>query len=376
MGPRLVVVPGLVLTVVGTLAFALAGPAPSDWLLAASLVVRGAGLGAATIAVMANAFQGVPHQDVPDASTTMRIVQQVGGSFGAAVLAVILATQLASHAVLTAAIRVAAFDTAFWWAIGFTVLAVAPAVLLPTRLRRHRTALARVPPEAIPSGSDSGRAATSRQPTTSSNESRDDGVMSWNSRRLLLPAGMLYLVGALEGVEVLRQRRRGLTRSLVTSSSDRDPASVRLLALTWWPAAIVALATAASLPQFGIDQRRTRRCRVGGLAVTGLGVALRQWAITTLGPFFVGHVLAQPGQTVVSSGPYRWLRHPSYTGQWLEMIGIGLATGNVLSMATCALLPLVGITARIEGEERELPTALSGYGDYIRGRSRLVPLIW
>ena len=200
--------------------------------------------------------------------------------------------------------------------------------------------------------------------------------MSWNSRRLLLPAGMLYLVGALEGVEVLRQRRRGLTRSLVTSSSDRDPASVRLLALTWWPAAIVALATAASLPQFGIDQRRTRRCRVGGLAVTGLGVALRQWAITTLGPFFVGHVLVQPGQTVVSSGPYRWLRHPSYTGQWLEMIGIGLATGNVLSMATCALLPLVGITARIEGEERELPTALSGYGDYIRGRSRLVPLIW
>jgi protein-S-isoprenylcysteine O-methyltransferase Ste14 len=376
VGPRLLVVPGLVLTVVGTLAFALAGPAPSDWLLAASLVVRGAGLGAATIAVMANAFQGVPHQDVPDASTTMRIVQQVGGSFGAAVLAVILATQLASHAVLTAAIRVAAFDTAFWWAIGFTVLAVAPAVLLPTRLRRHRTGLARVPPEAIPSGSDSGRAATSRQPTTSSNESRDDGVMSWNSRRLLLPAGMLYLVGALEGVEVLRQRRRGLTRSLVTSSSDRDPASVRLLALTWWPAGIVALATAASLPQFGIDQRRTKRCQVGGLAVTGLGVALRQWAITTLGPFFVGHVLVQPGQTVVSSGPYRWLRHPSYTGQWLEMIGIGLATGNVLSMATCALLPLVGITARIEGEERELTTALSGYGDYSRGRSRLVPLIW
>jgi protein-S-isoprenylcysteine O-methyltransferase len=200
--------------------------------------------------------------------------------------------------------------------------------------------------------------------------------MSWNSRRLLLLAGMLYLVGTLEGVEVLRQRRRGLTRSLVTSSSDRDPASVRLLALTWWPAGIVALATAASLPQFGTDQRWTRRCRVGGLAVAGLGVALRQWAITTLGPFFVGHVLVQPGQTVVGSGPYRWLRHPSYTGQWLEMIGIGLATGNVLSMATCTLLPLVGITARIEGEERELTTALSGYGDYIRGRSRLVPLIW
>jgi EmrB/QacA subfamily drug resistance transporter len=159
VGPRLVVIPGLTLTVAGTLAFALAGSAPSDWLLSASLIVRGAGLGAVTIAVMAGAFQGVPHQDVPDASTMMRIVQQVGGSFGAAVLAVILAGQLASHAGLTAAVRVAAFDTSFWWAIGFTVLALAPAVLLPTRLHRHRAGLAPVSPEAISSRSDGERSS-------------------------------------------------------------------------------------------------------------------------------------------------------------------------------------------------------------------------
>ena len=161
VGPRLVVIPGLALTVVGTLAFALAGSAPSDWLLSASLVVRGAGLGAVTIAVMAGAFQGVPHQEVPDASTMMRIVQQVGGSFGAAVLAVILASQLASHSILTATFRVAAFDTSFWWAIGFTVLALAPAVLLPTRLHRHRTGLTRIPPEAVTGVPDRGRPASS-----------------------------------------------------------------------------------------------------------------------------------------------------------------------------------------------------------------------
>ncbi len=153
VGPRLVVIPGLALTVVGTLAFALAGRAPSDWLLSASLVVRGAGLGAVTIAVMAGAFQGVPHQEVPDASTMMRIVQQVGGSFGAAVLAVILATQLASHAVLTAAFRVAAFDNSFWWAIGFTVLAVVPALLLPARRQVQRTASVAVAPAAAPPSS-------------------------------------------------------------------------------------------------------------------------------------------------------------------------------------------------------------------------------
>ena len=195
-------------------------------------------------------------------------------------------------------------------------------------------------------------------------------------RRLVLPAGMLYLVGLIEGVEVLRQRRRGTGRSLVTSASDRDPASVRLLALTWWPAGVAALVAAAWLPDLDVGQRFRKRCLVGGVVVTGAGIALRQWAIATLGQFFVGHVVIQPGQAVVSRGPYRRLRHPSYTGQWLEMIGIGLSTGNVLSIATCVLLPLVGITARIAGEERELVANLPGYRGYIRGRRRLVPFIW
>jgi protein-S-isoprenylcysteine O-methyltransferase Ste14 len=195
-------------------------------------------------------------------------------------------------------------------------------------------------------------------------------------RRLLAPAGMLELAGVLEGVEVLRQRRRGADRGLVASASDRDPASVRLLALTWWPAGIAALAAAVWLPGLDIDERWRTPCLVAGATVTGAGIALRQWSIATLGPSFVGHVLVQPGQTVVSSGPYRWLRHPSYAGQWLEMIGVGLSTGNALSMATCVSVPLIGIMRRIVGEERELVASLPGYRDYIHGRARLVPRVW
>ncbi len=180
---------------------------------------------------------------------------------------------------------------------------------------------------------------------------------------------MLELAGVLEGAEIARQRRHGVDRSLVTSGSDRDPASVRLLTLTWWPAGVAALAEAASLPRLNAGQKWDRPCLAAG-------IALRQWAIATLGRYFVGHVLVQPGQTVISTGPYRWLRHPSYAGQWLEMIGIGLATGNVASIATCVLVPLIGITARINGEERELTASLPGYRQYIQGRSRLIPHIW
>jgi EmrB/QacA subfamily drug resistance transporter len=131
IGPRLVVIISLVLTVLGTLAFAWAGPHTNEWLLGASLFVRGAGLAGATISVMAGAFRDVPKGDVPDASSTTRIVQQVGGSFGSAVLAVILAHQVIAHAAVTAAARGQAFDTAFLWSIGFTVLALVPAFLLP-----------------------------------------------------------------------------------------------------------------------------------------------------------------------------------------------------------------------------------------------------
>ena len=132
IGPRLVVLTGLVLTALGTLAFTQAGPTSNGWLLAGSLFVRGAGLAPVTIAVMAGAFQDVAQAEVPDASSTTRIVQQVGGSFGTSVLAVILAHQLLSHAAVTAAARGHAFNTAFWWAIGFGLLALIPALLLPT----------------------------------------------------------------------------------------------------------------------------------------------------------------------------------------------------------------------------------------------------
>ena len=90
---------GIALAAVGTVPFALAGLHTSYWLLGAALVVRGAGLGTATIAVMAGAFQGLGREQVPHASSATRIMQYVGGSFGAAVLvAVILDRQAAAHA--------------------------------------------------------------------------------------------------------------------------------------------------------------------------------------------------------------------------------------------------------------------------------------
>jgi MFS transporter len=152
LGARPVVLAGIVLAAAGTVPFALAGPHPDGALLGAALVVRGAGLGTATIAVMAGAFTGLDRGQVPSASSVTRIVQFLGGSFGAAVLvAVILGGQVAGHAGATAGATAratagaanaagpaglaAAFGTTFWWCVGFTALAVVPALLLSSGTR-------------------------------------------------------------------------------------------------------------------------------------------------------------------------------------------------------------------------------------------------
>jgi hypothetical protein len=86
--------------------------------------------------VMAGAFSGLRPGQVPHASSVTRILQYLGGSFGAAVLvAVILDSQLAAHAAAGPAGVTAAFGYTFWWCTGFTALALLPALLMSGRAR-------------------------------------------------------------------------------------------------------------------------------------------------------------------------------------------------------------------------------------------------
>jgi hypothetical protein len=104
--------------------FAFAGPHTSLWWLGAVLLVRGFGIGAVLIPPMSVAYYDVERSDIPHATMTTRISQQVGASFGIAVVAVVLQSLLAHGAA-------GAFHTAFWWAFGITVAAFVPALALP-----------------------------------------------------------------------------------------------------------------------------------------------------------------------------------------------------------------------------------------------------
>jgi EmrB/QacA subfamily drug resistance transporter len=131
VGARPVVLGGLLLTAIGTIAYTQAGVHTNDVLLALSLVIRGGGLSAMLIAPAATAYLGLKPDQVPHASTATRIAQQVGGSFGTAIIAMILQTQLIAHAAAGVAGRATAFDSTFWWSLAFTALAIIPALALP-----------------------------------------------------------------------------------------------------------------------------------------------------------------------------------------------------------------------------------------------------
>jgi protein-S-isoprenylcysteine O-methyltransferase Ste14 len=116
---------------------------------------------------------------------------------------------------------------------------------------------------------------------------------------------------------------------------------------------------------------------VAGLVLMATGVVIRQWAIFMLGRFFTVDVRIHPNQTVVDRGPYRWVRHPAYSGLVLFFVGVGLAVSNWASLLVLALVPTLGLLVRIHSEERALLGGLGeDYRRYAATHRRLFPGIW
>ena len=130
LGPRPIVLTGLLLTGASTLSLTQVGAHTSLVMLSCALLVGGAGIGAALVPSLASPYRGLTRDQIPRATSAIRILQQLGGSFGVAILAVVLQRQLAVH-VGSAASLAAAYANTFWWALGFAAVAVVPALLLP-----------------------------------------------------------------------------------------------------------------------------------------------------------------------------------------------------------------------------------------------------
>jgi protein-S-isoprenylcysteine O-methyltransferase Ste14 len=143
----------------------------------------------------------------------------------------------------------------------------------------------------------------------------------------------------------------------------------RLGGLAW----LIALGAVVFLPRFDILSHR-EAAFWAGIGLLWLGSLGRRWCWRTLGGWFTGTVAVSDGQRVVSTGPYRLIRHPSYSAAMVMYVGIGLCMRNWLSLAAMIVLPLTSYAYRIAVEERALMEELgSPYEEYMRRTKRLVP---
>jgi protein-S-isoprenylcysteine O-methyltransferase Ste14 len=114
-----------------------------------------------------------------------------------------------------------------------------------------------------------------------------------------------------------------------------------------------------------------------GMVIMLAGLVLRGWSFKALGEYFTFTVMVSSDQQVVAKGPYRVLRHPSYTGILLACAGIGVAAANWVAVAGLVLLPLALILWRIHIEENALLSTVGDrYRAYAAQHKRLVPLVW
>ncbi|GIH10399.1 hypothetical protein Rhe02_84660 [Rhizocola hellebori] len=127
----------------------------------------------------------------------------------------------------------------------------------------------------------------------------------------------------------------------------------------------------------GLATPAPRAFAFAGLAAIWVGLAVRAWAVLALGGSFSTYVQVETEQTIVTRGPYRWVRHPSYTGLLLIVLGFGLGAANWLSLAICAIVPFLGLLPRIAVEESELVRVLGDrYRSYQKQTHRLLPGLW
>lgn len=116
---------------------------------------------------------------------------------------------------------------------------------------------------------------------------------------------------------------------------------------------------------------------LAGIALLAAGSLLRRHCWKQLGASFTGDVRARPDQHIVTTGAYRLLRHPSYTGGIMMNAGIGVALGSWGSAVVLVAAAFVVYSYRIAVEERALLAAVGEpYREFLRSRKRLIPFLY
>jgi protein-S-isoprenylcysteine O-methyltransferase len=175
--------------------------------------------------------------------------------------------------------------------------------------------------------------------------------------------GLNYFVSELLLTLTRRSRGKGV---------KQDRSTLRVLWLVILVSIVAALFVTWYLPAAAIP--RPDLCRVLGVLLFIAGLALRWWSIIVLGRFFTVDVQIASDHELIEAGPFRLLRHPSYSGVLLAFAGFGFSLANWTAIFVLLLPITAAFIRRVAVEEEALRNALGGpYVDYMSRTKRLIP---
>ncbi len=190
----------------------------------------------------------------------------------------------------------------------------------------------------------------------------------------LLLVGLAYLIGIVIVYWIRKERFWESSRNGVPIRQERGDRSFWLITAgmlaVFYLSPVEYLYFTAILP-------RTHFVAAGGMGLVLLGVVLFIWARKTLRDNYSGHISVKDSQTLVQSGPYRFIRHPAYTGYFLMALGISLGYASLAGLVAVLLLLIPGMVYRISVEETILAQHFGdAYSQYRHTTKRLIPGIW
>jgi protein-S-isoprenylcysteine O-methyltransferase len=178
--------------------------------------------------------------------------------------------------------------------------------------------------------------------------------------------GLIYLASEL--ILSFTKRSRSKTPS-------RDAQSLRVLWVVITLSIVLSIYVAQKYRAGLLPHREV--FQILGLAIFVIGLVFRFWAIIHLGRFFTVNVAIASDHRVIDSGPYRLVRHPSYTGSLLAFLGFALTIGNWLSLLVMLVPIFFAFVYRMNVEERALHEGLGeNYAAYARRTKRLFPFLY
>lgn len=205
------------------------------------------------------------------------------------------------------------------------------------------------------------------------------GILFATAGRFNLPMfwayiGVMAAFSSLSYLWLYRHNPDLIKERLHPGPGEHDPLAVRLLYVT-----LVAHFGIAGLDvgRFHWSVHMPLMVQIGGLIGYALGIGLGLWSML-VNPFFSSAVRIQAdrGQYVITAGPYRFVRHPGYSGGLLFLLGSGPALGSWWSILPM-LFGVAWLLRRTRLEDRLLQEELPGYSDYAQQvRYRLVPGLW